>query len=451
MVVRKFFAPGTREALKLVRDALGEQAMILSNRPVPGGVEITAVSEHEVTVVRDTVAPATTRAKPPTPLSSAALAVDSNARARAIERAAHRVAAAYGDAADPDDDTEPTLATPARGARAEPARAIEPAAPAITTEALATEVRALRALVEGQLASLAWRDVAARSPAQAELTRELVSRGFSGGFARAFATQWHGDGDTRQALRWAKQVLMSTLRCVPAGDDLVTRGGIYALVGPTGVGKTTTVAKLAASSTLRHGAAQVALITTDTYRIGAVDQLRIYGRILGIPVFAVKEGDDLAGILDEVRGRRVVLIDTVGMSQRDQRVAAQLELLGSQSQPVQRLLLMSAVAQGDALEDIVKRYSTQGLAGCILTKVDEAVTFGAAIDVMVRAKLPLHYVTNGQRVPEDLHLASALYLVERAFRGDPQPSAFRALPADMPFALAAQATRPAAVAPLAGP
>jgi flagellar biosynthesis protein FlhF len=431
MVVRKFFAPGTREALKLVREALGEQAMILSNRPVAGGVEITAVSEHEMTVVRDTVAP-------PPPAAARAPASAASARPAGrdrsvLERTAQRLAAAYGDA--PDDD-----------APAPPART--PSVPEITTESLAHEVRALRALVEGQLASLAWRDVQTRSPAQAELTRELVSRGFSGGFARAFASQWTGDGDTKQALRWARQVLMQTLRCVPAGEDLVTRGGVFALVGPTGVGKTTTVAKLAASSTLRHGAAQVALITTDTYRIGAVDQLRIYGRILGIPVFAVKEGDDLAGILDEVRGRRVVLIDTVGMSQRDQRVAAQLELLGRQQQPVQRLLLMSAASQGDALEDIVRRYALQGLAGCILTKVDEAVTFGAAIDVMIRTRLPLHYVTNGQRVPEDLHLASALYLVERAFRGEPQASAFRALPADMPFTLAAAPTP--RTAPIAG-
>jgi flagellar biosynthesis protein FlhF len=204
------------------------------------------------------------------------------------------------------------------------------------------------------------------------------------------------------------------------------------------VGKTTTVAKLAASCTLQHGAHQLALVTTDSYRIGAIDQLRIYGKILGVPVFAVKDEQDLAVTLAELRGRKLVLIDTVGMSQRDKRVAEQVALLTGHGKAVRRLLLLSAVAQGDALEDTVQRYRGEGLAGCVLTKVDEALSLGGAVDVIVRSKLPLHYVTNGQRVPEDLHLASALYLVERAFREEPPAGAFRAEPDDAPLAYAAR-------------
>lgn len=392
MVVRKFFGGSTREALRHVRDVLGADALILSNRAMPGGVEIMAVAETEVASMVAT----------PTPTSS-----------------------------------------PVRGG---PAATAAPPLPdryvardAVTTQDLVNEVRLLRGMVEDQLAGFAWKDLARGSPVQIELIRELLGRGFSPRFSRALSARVPTLFDRTRALRWARQVLASSLKCVPSGNDIVSRGGVYALVGPTGVGKTTTVAKLAASCTLQHGAHQLALVTTDSYRIGAVDQLRIYGKILGVPVFAVKDEQDLAVTLAELRGRKLVLIDTVGMSQRDKRVAEQVALLTGHGKGVQRLLLLSAVAQGDALEDTVQRYRGEGLAGCVLTKVDEALSLGGAVDVIVRSKLPLHYVTNGQRVPEDLHLASALYLVERAFRGDPPSGAFRTGPEEAPLAYAARA------------
>jgi len=389
MVVRKFFAASTREALKHVRDALGADALILSNRQVKGGVEIMAVAEPEVASVMAT-APA----------------------------------AAVGNVQIPERYM---------------------ARDAVTTQDLVNEVRLLRGMVEGQLAGFAWKDLTRGSPVQAELIRELLGRGFSPGFARALSTRMPTLYDRTRALRWARQVLANSLRCVRAGDDIVSKGGVYALVGPTGVGKTTTVAKLAASCTLQHGAHQLALVTTDSYRIGAVDQLRIYGKILGVPVFSVKDEQDLAVTLAELRGRKLVLIDTVGMSQRDKRIADQIALLTGRGKGVQRLLLLSAVAQGEALEDTVQRYRGEGLAGCVLTKVDEALSLGGAVDVIVRSKLPLHYVTNGQRVPEDLHLASALYLVERAFRGEAPPGAFRVGREETPLAFAARRRSPAAV------
>jgi flagellar biosynthesis protein FlhF len=389
MVVRKFFAASTREALKHVRDALGADALILSNRQVNGGVEIMAVAEPEVASVMATAPAAAT------------------ANVQIPERYMAR--------------------------------------DAVTTQDLVNEVRLLRGMVEGQLAGFAWKDLTRGSPVQAELIRELLGRGFSPGFARALSTRMPTLYDRTRALRWARQVLANSLRCVRAGDDIVSKGGVYALVGPTGVGKTTTVAKLAASCTLQHGAHQLALVTTDSYRIGAVDQLRIYGKILGVPVFSVKDEQDLAVTLAELRGRKLVLIDTVGMSQRDKRIADQIALLTGRGKGVQRLLLLSAVAQGEALEDTVQRYRGEGLAGCVLTKVDEALSLGGAVDVIVRSKLPLHYVTNGQRVPEDLHLASALYLVERAFRGEAPPGAFRVGREETPLAFAARRRSPVAV------
>jgi flagellar biosynthesis protein FlhF len=245
--------------------------------------------------------------------------------------------------------------------------------------------------------------------------------------------------DSSRGLRLVKMRLQQQLPVVPGGQTPVEQGGVYALVGPTGVGKTTTVAKIAAECTLKLGAQRVALVTTDTYRIGAVDQLRIYGKILGAPVFAIKTEADLALTLSDLRARHLVLIDTVGMSQRDRRITDQIALLAGDGKRVKRLLLLSAVAQANVLEDVVKAYRGDGLAGCILTKVDETLTLGAALDVLLRHKLPLHYVSNGQRVPEDLHRPNAFYLVERAFRAVLEGAPQGPTEADYPLVYAAGA------------
>ena len=202
------------------------------------------------------------------------------------------------------------------------------------------------------------------------------------------------------------------------------RGGVYALVGPTGVGKTTTVAKLAARCVVRFGAQKIALVSTDSYRIGAQDQLAIYAKILGVQVHAAQDAAGLQRVLDSLSDRHMVLIDTVGMGQRDTRVAEQLALVGGKN--VQRLLLLNATAQIETLEDVIRVYKGNGsLAGAIITKLDEARRSGGALDAVMRHKLKLAFVTDGQRVPEDLQLPVARTLVERALAGA----------GDSPFAL----------------
>jgi flagellar biosynthesis protein FlhF len=191
---------------------------------------------------------------------------------------------------------------------------------------LLQEVRILRSILEGQLAAFAWRDLAGREPAKIEVLRQLLAAGFSAGSARQWVDQIAPGLDASSALRLVKTRLQQQLPVVPAGETPVERGGVYALVGPTGVGKTTTVAKLAAGCTLKLGAQRVALVTIDSYRIGAVDQLRIYGEILGVPVFPITTEADLALTLSELRTRHLVLIDTVGMSQRDRRITEQIAL-----------------------------------------------------------------------------------------------------------------------------
>jgi flagellar biosynthesis protein FlhF len=180
----------------------------------------------------------------------------------------------------------------------------------------------------------------------------------------------------------------------------------------------------------------VALITTDSYRIGALEQLRIYGKILGVAVHAARDTGDLRVILSGLKHKRLVLIDTMGMGQRDKRVKEQAEMFDTTG--VQRLLLLNATSSGDTLEEVVRMYHGNGVIGCIATKLDEAVKLGAVLDVMVRHKLALHFVANGQRVPEDLHEVNMAYLLHRAFDSASKPAAFAAQELDIPALMAGQ-------------
>jgi flagellar biosynthesis protein FlhF len=281
------------------------------------------------------------------------------------------------------------------------------------------EIRSLRKIVEQHLAGTAWGEAARLEPVKTEILRHMLEVGFSPKFARELLLDLPRDLNISKAQAWVQAKADRQLMTLDAETDIVDRGGVYALVGPTGVGKTTTTAKLAARCVLRHGASKVTLITTDAYRIGAHEQLRIYGRILGVSVYLVKDVRELEQILSDLRHKHMVLIDTVGMSQKDKQVEEQATMFG---QNVQRLLLLSATGRGDTLEDVVQAYSGSGLAGCILSKIDEAAGLASALDVVMRTGLRLHYVSNGQRVPEDLHLPNRAYLLHRAFKDAPDIS-----------------------------
>jgi flagellar biosynthesis protein FlhF len=513
-MIKKFYAATTRDALRQVRDALGANAIILSNRQVEGGVEIIAVADLDMAALTEQAEPALAagrarapspapaqRPAPARPASSYDPRYEGASAYQAVQRESdHAVAErrpANRPAPEPDVPTltsftdyiaqrEASVIRPAPGRRqaaqrpdlpyeeasAEPAASPQrqphpaeraPAPPASRQAApegrevppvmheLAREVRMLRALVEGQLAGFAWGDTSRREPQRAEVMKRLLAAGFSPALTRQILQKLPPEQSLEKAMKWVKAALAHNVRVSGPDSDLVDRGGIYALVGPTGVGKTTTVAKLAARAVLKHGAGKVAMITTDSYRIGAQDQLRIYGRILGSPVFVVRDENDLELTLLDLQGKHIVLIDTIGMSQRDRRVAEQISLFCGEGRDVQRLLLLGAPAQGITLEEVVRAYGGPGLSGCILTKIDEALSYGPALDVVIRHQLLIHYVTNGQRVPEDLHLANAMYLVDRAFRlGDGDP-AFATDEEDYPVLMAAAEASSAAGNNVLGP
>ena len=237
-----------------------------------------------------------------------------------------------------------------------------------------------------------------------------------------------------EAKKWVQSVLLKNLDVMTKEEEMIDQGGIFAIIGPTGVGKTTTTAKLAARHVMKHGADKIGLITTDSYRIGGHEQLRIYGKILGVMVHSVKDEADLKIALHELRNKHTILIDTVGVSQRDKMVTEQIAMLSNKKLNIKKLLCLNATNTGDTLIDVIKAYKGQGLTGCIMTKIDEAVTLGNVLDVMIREKLKLHYVTNGQRVPEDLHLPHKQQLVHRAFnQGIAKDSPFQLAKEDQPL------------------
>lgn len=420
MNVRKFIAATARDALRKVKETLGPDAIILSNRGIPGGVEIMAVAARDMEMI-----------VPTREYESTLPRRKESAASPSVESTPLRVAAPAQQPAPAQPAGYRTARSlPPRGARSAPAPAAQPligSAPPpaadVVPAAVMEEIRTLRRIVEQQLAGFAWGEAARAQPTKTETLRHMLDAGFSPQFARDLLADLPRDLDAGQALAWVKGVAERAMLTINGETDIVDQGGIYALVGPTGVGKTTTTAKLAARCVLRHGARKLALVTTDGYRIGAHEQLRIYGRILGVSVHLARDGKDLRATLRDLQHTHMVLIDTMGMSQRDRMVSEQVAMFGDSD--VKALLLLSATSRGDTLDDVVRAYSGMDLAGCVLTKVDEAASLASSLDVIIRQGLRLYYVSNGQRVPEDLHLPNRPYLLHRAFKDLPETSPHR--------------------------
>ena len=273
------------------------------------------------------------------------------------------------------------------------------------------ELRSMRGLIEQRFGALAFMEKLQRHPRQANLARRLLDAGFSPMLIRKLVESVPAEGD--EAV-WAASVLERNVLTGEHEQALEDQGGIYTLIGATGVGKTTSTAKLAAAFAARHGAGNLGLITLDAYRVGAHEQLRAYGRILGVPVHTAHDRDSLEDLLDLLSAKRMVLIDTAGMAQRDSRTRELLDMLGHQA--IKRLLVVNASAQGETIEDQLAAYHAPSCKGLILSKLDEAVKLGPALDSMIRHKLKVLAVANGQRVPEDWHRLSAQALVQRALK-----------------------------------
>jgi flagellar biosynthesis protein FlhF len=297
------------------------------------------------------------------------------------------------------------------------------------------ELRAMRAMMTERFETMAFLDKLGRTPAQANLAQRLLDGGFSTVLIRKLLDAMPADVNNGQhdEMEWATQVLQRNLNTADAERAIEDQGGVFALIGSTGVGKTTSTAKLAATFAAKHGAQNLGLITLDAYRVGAHEQLRAYGRILGVPVHMAHDRAALEDLLELLSGKKLILIDTAGMAQRDGRTKDLLEMLSHPA--IKKLLVINASAQGDAIEDVMHAYHAQQCTGVVLSKLDEAVKLGPALDALIRHKLKVLGVANGQRVPEDWHRLSAQALVHRALRASLNP-AYRLDPNEVSLILA---------------
>ncbi|MET3651709.1 flagellar biosynthesis protein FlhF [Dyella japonica] len=452
MKIKRFVAPDMRQAMREVREDQGPDAVILSTRRMDDGIEIIAAVDFDEALVREAA-----RHGAPLEVENRAPAAASAPRAEVKPIASRRA-----DVTPPplpttnrrdDDGVSVSLSRRALPLRDEPA--IEPPVARMPEAQAATLVKALeeknaalesaqaaaaadisaasihplleramqdtarvraelgslRDLLETQLSSLIWNDMERRQPMRARVLREMTRLGIEPDVARQLVGELPVEINAEQARYLPLGVLSRSLSISPR--DHSERRGVTALVGPTGVGKTTTIAKLAARAVMRNGASQVALVSTDHYRIGAAAQLEHYGRLLGVRVYPAYDADSLRHVLELLRGHHTVLVDTAGLAGGDPRLAEQLDVLGNGGD-LRACLVMAANAHASSLDEAVRAYLPVKPHACILTKLDEAPSLGGALSVLIRHRLALDYVTDGQRVPEDIATADARVLVCRA-------------------------------------
>ncbi len=493
MNVKRFTARTSRDALNLVRQAFGEDAVVLSTKPCDDGVEVMAMAPESVANIERVSAGGQQPARPAAPRSNR-LPLTERAAVRASERIEpmrasttpvetdvqqlamstlsfqdyvrvrmlkKRDAAKRAQAREAASEQQPAApaerrpaaasaaASPKRPA-AEPATAPKRRDPPVLLDEVRSfeadsqfedrrsavddglfgasgrreqqemmnELRSMKGMIEERFGALAFMEKLQRQPAQTRLSQRLLDCGFSPALIRKLA-QGMGPEVSDEA-SWASAILERNLHTAEHEAPLEDQGGVLALVGPTGVGKTTTTAKIAAAFATRHGASNLGLITLDAYRVAAHEQLRAYGRILGVPVHTAHDRASLEDLLELLSAKKMVLIDTAGMAQRDSRTQDLLEMLSHRS--IKKLLVINAASQGETIEDVLVSYRASQARGVVLSKIDEAVKLGPALDALIRHRLTVLAVANGQRVPEDWHRLSAHALVQRAVRATAAPA-----------------------------
>jgi flagellar biosynthesis protein FlhF len=373
MRIKRYLARDMRQALRLVREEQGPDAVILSSQRTEQGVEVTVAVDYEPAEITQLVAGRQSAA----------------AEARTV--------------------------APPDGAGFEASFAAQMQRATVAAEQsseMNSELKRLRQMLETQVATLAWNDLTRRAPVHAELLRELTHLGLGQELVAEVTAQAPRHFEFAEAHRQALAQIAKRIDVV--GDRYLETGGMLALVGPTGAGKTTTLAKLAARWVLRHGPRDIALVAADSVRIGAQDQIHTLGRLLGVTAYSVDGAGELAGLLAKLSDRRLVLVDTAGLSPRDARHLEEMTVLAAAHPRLESILVLSASVQAGAIEEAITRYGAARPRTCILTKLDEATSLGGLLSALIRSRLAVAYVSEGQRVPEDLAPARAHQLIVRA-------------------------------------
>lgn len=444
MKIKRFFATDIRQAMRMVKEELGPDAVIMSNRSVDGGVEIVAARDFDEQVIHKNLKqqqqdelvakrlkkydlPEFTNDNEPVHLVSS-----SHKRGSEVENPVRRNLdqyLGYAEKIQMGNTNAQNIAEKLKKVAEKPA--IKPAwasaePPKSTVgdvrvsqlstsdkfmDEMRKEMKDMRALLDSKLSSITHLPQPNENSIKHELLDRLLDVGFSKNLTHKIINRLGGHTDLEAALLKSQELLV---KIIPVAEDrLLEQGGIAALIGSTGVGKTTTIAKLAAQFILKHGSRQIALITTDNYRIGAHEQISTYGKILDVPVRVAGDAEELRQHIDCFADKRLILIDTAGMSQRDLRLVEQLKTLQQADIPIQPYLVMSATTQYKAAMEIMNAFQILGPQATILTKFDEAVSKATALSALIERRMPLSFITDGQQVPEDIYAPEASTLIQQ--------------------------------------
>lgn len=441
MNIQRFTAPTSREALAKARMAFGDGTLILSNRPTESGVEVVATAEDSIGSLQERAATAAPRVADRAARAPDALTVDANSkvsedaaqlamstlsfqdyvRERMMRKRQEAMLVDGGES-----ETPPT----ANKMRAAPVAARTTQSPPVQRKAakpqgiqlqgetvpkgILDELHAMREMMEDRFSALAWLGQARQDPIQANLMLKLIRAGYSPNLARTVLEKLPPGLNAADSVHWVVDILERNLRTDAEGPRLHEEGGVFALVGSTGVGKTTTTAKLAGICAKVYGAASVGLITLDTYRVGAHEQLRVFGKMLGVVAHLAHDQTALQDLLGLLSNKKMVLVDTAGLAPRDPRCKEAMDMLCIPG--IKRLLVLNAASQGDSMDESVAAFKQQSPQHAILSKLDEAAKLGTALDAAIRNQLILRGTATGQRVPEDWESADAAKLVRQSMR-----------------------------------
>jgi flagellar biosynthesis protein FlhF len=442
MNVKRYFAEDMRQALRAVREELGPDAVILSNERVAGGVEILATEDYDETVYanmrgasaqqpgRETreresrdrelqqkleaeraAAPVQQRPEPRETSNAIAAQLSPPAGPAVASRpAVTDKLAATGNHADLDSTFAHLMDIYQQPAPAPVAADQE------LMKSMRSEIDNLRLLLQDQLRQSSTERWQHKNPVEAAVAQRFSARGLSRQVIKGVAERVSGIATMEEAFVSALTELEGDLPVL--GKDLVDEGGVVALLGPTGAGKTTTIAKLAIRYALKHGRENLALVTTDCYRVAAYDQLRTLARIIGVPVRRTDEKNSLRKVLRGFRDKSLVLVDMAGFNAGDAQRQEQLASLHEVDAAVSRLLVLPCTSQKKVLRAAYDLVAGEGLTGCVLSKVDEAQSMGEVLSLVLENNLPVAYITNGQAIPDDIEVAQAELLLSYLLYAD---------------------------------